>query len=47
MRAVLLGAIEHNVRKGHATLPATLAAAQSFGLEIAGGAPAEIRASAS
>ncbi|HEX3369017.1 MAG TPA: bis(5'-nucleosyl)-tetraphosphatase (symmetrical) YqeK [Candidatus Cybelea sp.] len=47
MRAVLLSAIEHNVRKGQATLPATLAAAESFGLGIAGGVPAEIRASAS
>ncbi|HEY2555333.1 MAG TPA: bis(5'-nucleosyl)-tetraphosphatase (symmetrical) YqeK [Candidatus Cybelea sp.] len=47
MRAVLLSAIEHNVRKGQATMPATLAAAESFGLEIAGDVPAEVRASAS
>lgn len=47
MRAVLLSSIERNVRKGQATLPATLAAAASFGLRVAGGVPAELRASAS
>ena len=47
MRAVLLSSIEHNVRKGRPTLPATLAAAASFGLGVAGGVPAGLRASAS
>jgi len=47
MRAVLLSSIERNVRKGQTTLPATLAAAASFGLGVAGGVPAELRASAS
>ena len=47
MRAVLLLTMRHNARKGVATVPATLAAAASFGLTVADGVPPEVSASAS
>jgi predicted HD superfamily hydrolase involved in NAD metabolism len=47
MRGVLHCAIEHNARKGNVTLPATLAAAASHGLAVAGATPAELPVSAS
>lgn len=47
MRSVLLLTMRHNARKGVATVPATLAAAASFGLTASNGLPPEVRASAS
>jgi HD superfamily phosphohydrolase YqeK len=47
MRAVLLLTMRHNARKGVATVPATLAAAESFGLTVADGVSPEVGASAS
>jgi predicted HD superfamily hydrolase involved in NAD metabolism len=47
MQGVLLAVMRRNARKGKATLPATLAAAANFGLDVSDGIPAEIRASAS
>ena len=47
MRGVLLSTVRHNARKGRATVPATLAAAERFGLAGAYEPDAEVRSSAS
>jgi predicted HD superfamily hydrolase involved in NAD metabolism len=47
MRGVLLSTMRHNARKAVATVPATMAAAKSFGLTAASGVLPEARASAS